>query len=190
MTRAARFKASRSRIRDLQASNQVASLSDELTEATRRASHFQSEQADTTADLRESDAKLAELTAKVRFLTPAATHAGSDDLSASPQSSRLSPIDYTRLTSDKLDAQVRSRGLSAKLASIDRTTGAANARLQLLAQVQAQYDFLAARLTAAKRDFAALSDAHLEATIEVGDGPEPTTASGRSNGSACANFTD
>ncbi len=157
-------------IRDLQASNQVASLSDELTEATRRASHFQSEQADTTADLRESDAKLAELTAKVRFLTPAATHAGSDDLSASPQSSRLSPIDYTRLTSDKLDAQVRSRGLSAKLASIDRTTGAANARLQLLAQVQAQYDFLAARLTAAKRDFAALSDAHLEATIESATG--------------------
>ena len=36
--------------------------------------------------------------------------------------------------------------------------------------MQAQYDFLAARLTAAKRDFAALSDAHLEATIELATG--------------------
>jgi len=156
-------------IRDLQSSNQVASLSDELTEATRRASHFQSEQADTTADLRESDAKLAELTAKVRFLTPEAAHAGGD-LSEAAQSSRLSANDYTRLTSEKLDAQVRSRGLSAKLASIDRTYTAANTRLELLAQLQAQYDFLSARLTAAKRDFSALSDAHLEATMDSATG--------------------
>ena len=157
-------------LRDLQAGNLVASISDELTEATRRTSHFQSEQADTTADLHESDAKLAELTARVRTASSEAAQHTGPDASAISQASRLSPNDYTRLTSDRLDAQVRSRGLSAKLASIDRTNAAANARLQVLAQVQAQSDFLSARLTAAKRDFATLSETYLEATIESATG--------------------
>ena len=153
-------------LRDLQARNHVASLPDELTEATSRASHFQREQADATADLHEIDAKLAELTARAQVLTPEVASAGRG-LSETARPSRLSPNDYTRLTSDKLDAQVRSRGLSAKLASTDRSYVAASARLQVLAEVQAKYDFLSARLAAAKRDYAALSDAYEEAVIET-----------------------
>ena len=86
-----------------------------------------------------------------------------------------SPNDYTRLTSDKLDAQVRSRGLSAKLASTDRSYVAASARLQVLAEVQAKYDFFSARLAAAKRDYAALSDAYEEAVIETTAGQPSCT---------------
>ena len=163
------------RIRDLQARNQVAALPDELTEATSRASHFQREQADTSADLHESDAKLAELTrmagltARAQPLTPETASAGRDPPETA-RTSRLSPNDYTRLTSDKLDAHVRSRGLTAKLASIDRFYDASNARLQDLAQVQAEYDFLSAQLAAAKRDYASLSDAYEEAVIETTTG--------------------
>ena len=94
----------------------------------------------------------------------------SRDLSETARPSRLSANDYTRLTADKLDAQIRSRGLSAKLASTDRSGTAANARLQVLAEVQAKYDFLSAQLAAAKRDYAALSDAYEEADIELTTG--------------------
>ncbi len=159
-------------IRHLQASNQLASLPDELTEATSRASHFQRERADNSADLHESDAKLAELTRLAELTArapPLAAEAAGDgrDPSPSARPSRLSPTDYTRLTSDKLDAQIRSRGLSAKLASNEQSYAAANTRLQALAQVQAKYDFLSAGLAAAKRDYASLNDAYEEAVIET-----------------------
>jgi uncharacterized protein involved in exopolysaccharide biosynthesis len=156
-------------IRDLQAGNQIASLDDELTEATSLASHFQREQGDTQAELHESDAKLAELTkvteltARAQLPTREAENAGRD-LAETARSSRQR---LARLTSDKLDAQLRSRGLSAKLASTDRFYAGAKARLQDLAQVQAKYDFLSAQLAAAKRDYASLSDAYEEAVIET-----------------------
>ena len=62
--------------------------------------------------------------------------------------------------------QIRSRGLGAKLASIERSHAAATARLQVLDNVHAQYDFLTAQLTAAKRDFSALSDSYQESVIQ------------------------
>lgn len=58
------------KMQNLLASSQIASLPDELTEATKRASQLLGEQADTTADLRHSDAKLAELTDKLRVSKP------------------------------------------------------------------------------------------------------------------------
>jgi uncharacterized protein involved in exopolysaccharide biosynthesis len=156
-------------LRDLQARNHVASVPDELTEATSSASHFQRAQADATADLHESDSKVAELTARTQVLNQEVASAGRD-LSPTARLSRLSANDYTRLTSDKLDAQVRSRGLNAKLAQTDQSYTAASTRLQVLAQVQAKYDFLSARLAAAKRDYAALSDAYEETVIETTTG--------------------
>jgi uncharacterized protein involved in exopolysaccharide biosynthesis len=163
-------------IRDLQARNQIASLNDELTEATTLASNLQREQGDTKAELHESDAKLAELlaeltkltelTARTQLPTREAENAGRD-LAETARSSRSR---FVRLTSDRLDAQLRSRGLNAKLASTDRSYAAAKARLQDLAQVQAKYDFLSAQLAAAKRDYASLSDAYEEAVIETTTG--------------------
>ena len=163
-------------IRDLQARNHIASLNDELTEATSLASHFQRQQGDTKAELHESDAKLAEvlaeltklteLTARTQLPTREAENAGRD-LAETAWSSRLR---LGRLTSDRLDAQLRSRGLSAKLASTDRSYADAQARLQDLARVQAKYDFFSAQLAAAKRDYASLSDAYEEAVIETTTG--------------------
>lgn len=161
-------------IRNLLAENEVGSLTDDLTEATKRASHLQTLETDTAADLRESDARVAELTAKVRSVAAPAELSAELQSGRSnptgPQPGRLTATDYTRLTSDKLDAQVRNRGLSAKLALLDRAASLANARLQTLAKVQAQYDFLSARLAAAKRDYAALSDSYLEATMDSATG--------------------
>jgi len=183
-------------IRDLQARNHIASLNDELTEATSLASHFQRQQGDTKAELHESDAKLAEVLAELTKLTELtartqlptreaartqlptreaartqlptreAENAGRD-LAETAWSSRLR---LGRLTSDRLDAQLRSRGLSAKLASTDRSYADAQARLQDLARVQAKYDFFSAQLAAAKRDYASLSDAYEEAVIETTTG--------------------
>ncbi|MGH6839034.1 MAG: hypothetical protein ACREDT_09560 [Methylocella sp.] len=170
------LKSIEEQIRDLQARNQIASLNDELTEATSLASHFQREQADTNAELHESDAKLAELladltkltelTARTQLPTREAKNAGRDLAETFWSSNQR----LARLTSDRLDAQLRSRGLSAKLASTDRSYAAAKARLQDLAQVQAKYDFLSAQLAAAKRDYASLSDAYEEALIETTTG--------------------
>ena len=157
------------KLRDLLSSSQTASLPDELAEATKRASHLLSDQADTAADLRQSEAKLAELTDKLRVSSPEPASAGRDP-TETRSASRIVASDYTRLTSEKLDEHVRSRGLGAKLASIERSDAAANARLQVLNQTQARYDLLSAQLSAAKRDFSSLSDAYQEAVIQATSG--------------------
>jgi uncharacterized protein involved in exopolysaccharide biosynthesis len=154
------------KMHDLLASGQIASLPDELTEETKLASHLVGARADTTADLRQSEAKLAEVTDKLRVLHP---EPGRDPAETRP-ASRIAASDYIRLTSERLDERARSRGLSAKLASLERSGAAANARLLVLNQIQARYDLLSAQLNAAKRDFSSLSDAYQEAVIQATTG--------------------
>jgi uncharacterized protein involved in exopolysaccharide biosynthesis len=153
------------KMRDLLASSQAASLHDELVEATARASYLLKQQADTAADLRQSDGKVAELGGKLRGF--GATSASVER--APPvmrRQSLISAEDYARLVSQKLDAEINSGALRARLDSIERSYAAAALRLQVLNQAQAQYDVLSAQLDAAKRNYNSLSDAYQEAVIQ------------------------
>ena len=153
------------KVRDLLARSQAASLHDELVEATSRASHLLKQQADTAADLRQSDGKLAELGGKLRGIS-AASASVERDPPVMRRQSLISADDYAKLVSQKLDAEVNSGALRARLDSIERSSAAAALRLQVLNQAQAQYNLLSAQLDAAKRDYTALSDAYQEAVLQ------------------------
>ena len=153
------------KLRDLLARSQIASIKDEIEKATDRSSQLQKERSDTMADLRQSNAKVAALAGNLRLPGPPAL-ARDDDPPATRRASRTGAEDYAKLTSKKLDAEVDSGGLRARLDSIDRSYAALVPHLQLLNQVQAEYNLLSVQLTSAKRDYAAVTDAFEETAIK------------------------
>jgi uncharacterized protein involved in exopolysaccharide biosynthesis len=157
------------RIRDLLTNSQVVSIKDEITKITDRASKLQEDGSTTLADLRQSDAKVAGLAEKLR-LAGSTDAARGDATVAARQSGRLSATDYAKLTSDKLDAEVNSRSLRAKLDSIERSYAAIVPRFQVLNQTQTEYDLLAAQLKSATRDYATLTDAVQQLAIKMTSG--------------------
>jgi len=143
-------------IQTLLASNRVASIDDELKTLTDRLSKLRAQWADTQADLDQSEGKVAATSEKLRVPVPAALPDGYP--SAAGHTSRISPDDYGKLTSKKLDAEVDSRGLRARLAAIERAYNALVPSIRVLTDVKAQDDLLAAKLASAKRDYGALTD--------------------------------
>lgn len=157
------------RIRDLLARNHVASVQEEIEKVTARASHLQQERSGTMADLRQSEGKVAGLAEKLRLPNPQTT-AREEDTTAFHRVSRVTAEDYAKLTSDRLSAEVASGSLRARLDSIERSYAALVPRLQVLDQMQAEYDLMSAQLQSAKRDYTALTDAYQEAVIKATSG--------------------
>jgi len=157
-------------LQDLLANNQVASIKDELEKITDRASKLRQQQTDATADLRQSEAKVAAQAEKLRVASPPAS-ARDDDANVTRRPSRISADDYAKLTSNKLDAEVNSASLRARLGSLDRSYAALVIRLQVLTRVQAEYDLMSARLKSATRDYATLSDALQEVAVRTTSSP-------------------
>jgi uncharacterized protein involved in exopolysaccharide biosynthesis len=154
------------KIRDLLVSNEVASIKDELEKITERTSKLQQERTDTLADLRQSDAKIAALAEKLRVSSfPLA--AQEEGPVATRRSSRISADDYAKFTSKKLDTDIDSGGLRARLASIEQSYAALRPRLQRLTEVQARHDLMSAQLDSAKRAYQTLSGAFDEAQIRA-----------------------
>jgi uncharacterized protein involved in exopolysaccharide biosynthesis len=147
----------------LLASNRVATVYDELKTLTDRLSKLREQRADTQADLDQSEGKVAATSEKLRVPVPAELHDGYP--AAAGQTSRISPDDYGKLTSEKLEAEVESRGLRARLAAFERAYNGLVPRIEVLNDVQAQSDLLAAKLTSAKRDYDALTDGIQELAI-------------------------
>src|SRR5206468_328248 len=58
----------------------------------------------------------------------------------------------------KLESEVDSRGLRARVAAIERAYNGLVPRIQAVTNVKAQNDLLAAKLSSAKRDYSALTD--------------------------------
>jgi uncharacterized protein involved in exopolysaccharide biosynthesis len=152
-------------MRDLLAAAQVASIKDELEKITDRASKIQQQRGDTMADLRQSDAKVAASAEKLRVAVGVAT--GQDGEAATRRISRISPDDYGKISGKKLDSEVESSGLRARLAALDQIYNALIPRIGALSELNGRHDVLSVKLTAAKRDFSALSDAVQELEIRT-----------------------
>jgi uncharacterized protein involved in exopolysaccharide biosynthesis len=146
-------------------SNRVASIDDELKSLTDRFSKLRQESADTQADLDQSEGKVAASAEKLRVAVPATLNDGSPAPLPTGRASRISPDDYGKLTTKKLESEVDSRGLRARLAAIERTYNGLVPRIQAVTDVKAQNDLLAAKLSSAKRDYGALTDGIQELTI-------------------------
>jgi uncharacterized protein involved in exopolysaccharide biosynthesis len=158
------------KIRDLLTNTQVVSIKEEIDQITQRASKLQQDRSATLADLRQSDAKVAGLAEKLRL--PGSPEAARDDGSpATHRLGRLTAVDYAKLTSDKLEAEVNSRALRGRLDSLERSYAALVARFQVLNQTQAEDDVMTVRLKSAARDYATLTDVVAQTAIKTASGP-------------------
>jgi uncharacterized protein involved in exopolysaccharide biosynthesis len=154
------------RMRDLLASNQIASIQEEINKTTERASKLQGQLTDTTADLRQGQAKVAGLAERLRVRGPQTSNRDEDSAPV-PGLSRITAEDYAKLTSKKLDAEVEATALRSRLNSFEQSYAALMPRIQALDQIAAQYDLMSAQLTNAKRDFTTLTDASQETVIRA-----------------------
>jgi uncharacterized protein involved in exopolysaccharide biosynthesis len=165
----------------LLANNRVASIDDELKTLTDRLSKLRQEGTDVRADLDQSEAKVAATAEKLRVAVPATAGDGNPVPIAHP--SRISPEDYGKLTTKKLDAEVDSRGLRARLGAIDHAYNELVPRIQVLTEVKAQEVLLAVKLASAKQDYAALTDGIEELAIREATGETELHVQARPNGS-------
>jgi uncharacterized protein involved in exopolysaccharide biosynthesis len=162
---ATRIEGIDARMRDLLASNGIASIQEEIEKVTGRSSQLLQAQSDSEADLRQSEQKSAELAEKLRQYAPAA---GPRDLDA-PGAHRMAGLtadDYNKLYYAKLSADVASGGLRARIESVKRSIAAMEPRLKMLNQVAGEYDLMSAQLQSAKRDYVAVTDALQEMIIK------------------------
>lgn len=157
------------RMRDLLAGIQVASIKEEVDKITALSSQLNQERFNTSADLRQSEAKLARLSEKLTLPVSSAGIAESDAVTAR-RPHRLTPDDYAKLTSEKHVAEVNSASLRARLGALDQSIATVTNRLQRLNQTQAEHELLSAQLNSAKRDYAALTDAYQELVIRTASG--------------------
>ena len=67
----------------------------------------------------------------------------------------------------KLDAEIESRGLRGKLASLEQSHRELVPRISELPGIQAQYNLFSTELDSAKRAYKALTDAYEEAVIRA-----------------------
>jgi uncharacterized protein involved in exopolysaccharide biosynthesis len=158
------------RMRDLLAGVQIASIKEEIDKLTALSSQLQENRSNTTADLRQSEAKLAGLTAKLRLPNSPAPLVGGDTgvgRQGAGQPNRIGVDDYAKLTTDRHNAEITTGSLRARLDSIDRSFAALTRRLEVLNQIQAEYDLISAQLGSAKRDYSALTDAYQELVIRT-----------------------
>jgi hypothetical protein len=130
-------------------------VDDELKSLTDRLSKLRQEWANTQADLDQSDGKITASAEKLRVAVPATLNDGSPAPLPTGRASRISPDDYGKLTTKKLDSEVDSRGLRARLAANERAYNGLVPRIQAVTDVKAQNDLLTARLASAKRDYGA-----------------------------------
>jgi uncharacterized protein involved in exopolysaccharide biosynthesis len=167
-----------SAVQSLFASSRVAAIDDELKMLTDQLSKLRKERTDTQADLDQSEGKLAATSDKLRMI------GAPNDGNTLPiaRTGRISPEDYGKLTTKKLDAEIDSRGLRARLAAIDRAYNDLVPRIRVLTEVKAQEDLLAAKLTSAKRDYGALTDGIQELTIRQAAAQSELHVQARPNG--------
>lgn len=165
----------------LLATNRVASIDDELKSLTDRLSKVRQDRADALADLEQSEGKIAAAAEKLRIAVPPAVNDGSP--LATARASRISPEDYGKLTTKKLDAEVDSRGLRSRVATFDRVYNELVPRIRVLTEVKAQEVVLAAKLASAKRDYSALTDAISELSIRQTTSESELHVQARPNGS-------
>ena len=155
------------RMRDLLAGVQIASIKEEIDKTTALSSQLRQERSNTTADLRQSDAKLRRLQEKLRLLAPPAALAGT---AVARQPNRLTADDYAKLTTEKHAAEVNTASLRARSGSLDQSIAEVVHRLLTLNKIQAEHDLMSAQLNSAKRDYAALTDAYQELVIRTASG--------------------
>jgi uncharacterized protein involved in exopolysaccharide biosynthesis len=156
-------------MRELLSQNEITSIKDELEKATDTVSALRRARADTQADLRQSEGKVAALAEKLRVPSMSKLAEDGGPAAAPARTSRINADDYAKLTSDRLTAEVNSASLHARLNSLERSSASFIPRLRVLNQVQAEYDVLSAELNSAKRDYSALSDAVQEFAIRAAD---------------------
>jgi uncharacterized protein involved in exopolysaccharide biosynthesis len=166
-------------IQTLLATNRVASIDEELKSVTERLSKLRQQWADAQADLDQSNGKAAASAEKLRVPLPTGEY-GSP---TSAHTSRISPDDYGKLTTKKLDSEVDSRGLRGRLAAIEHSYTELVPRIQVLTDVEAQEDLLAAKLASAKRDYSALTDSIAELAIRQTTGQSELHVQAKADGS-------
>jgi predicted nucleic acid-binding Zn-ribbon protein len=165
------------------ANNRVASIDDELKSLTDRLSKLRQEWANTQADLDQSEGRTAASAEKLRVAVPATLNDGSPAPLPTGRASRISPDDYGKLTTKKLDSEVDSRGLRGRLAAIERSYNELIPRIRAVTDVKAQNDLLTARLASAKRDYGALADGIQELTIRQTTGEGELRVQAKPDGS-------
>src|SRR5262249_35996116 len=120
------------RMRDLLASNQIASIQQEVEKATYRAAQLAQAQTDTRADLRQSEQKVAELGRQLRLFAP---DASGQNAPVEGRTAALSAGDSNKFRSfpklgqqlgdklfhEKVLAEVATGGLRARLDSIEKS---------------------------------------------------------------------
>jgi uncharacterized protein involved in exopolysaccharide biosynthesis len=163
------IKGLETRMRDLLAGVQIASIKEEIDKLTALSSQLQQERSNTTADLRQSEAKLAALGEKLR-LPSAPVALAEGDGAATRRPNRIGVDDYAKLTTEKHAAEINTGSLRARLDSVDRSAAAVTRRLEVLNRIQAEHDLMSAQLTSAKRDYGALTDAYQELVIRTTSG--------------------
>jgi uncharacterized protein involved in exopolysaccharide biosynthesis len=162
---AARMDDVEANIRDLLASNDIASIQQEVEKDTSRIAKLQQAQADSQASLREAEQQVAAITDKLRQYAPAIAARDPDGPPVRRQAG-LTADDYAKLTYDRLTTDITASGLRARLDSIHDSLAALIPRLRMLNQIEASYDLLSAKLQAAKRDYVAVTDAAHELAIK------------------------
>ena len=170
-----------SAIQTLFASKRIATIDDELKMLTESLSRLRQQRADTEADLEQSKGKVAAASEKLRVPAPGAFESGAP--ATAGRTSRISPEDYGKLTTKRLDAEVDSRGLRARLAAIAREYNTLVPRIQILTDVKARNELLTARLDGAKRDYAALTAGIQELAIRQTGGQSELRVQASAGGS-------
>jgi uncharacterized protein involved in exopolysaccharide biosynthesis len=159
-------------IRDLLSKHVIASIKDEMEKTTDSISGLRRAREDALADFRQSEGKVAAYSAKLQVPGGTPSAAGGQPTALPRQFSRINADDYAKLTSNKLEAEVNTASLRARLDALDRSIATLNPRLQILNRVYAEYDVLSAKLSSAKRDYAALTDALQEMAIRTANSPD------------------
>jgi uncharacterized protein involved in exopolysaccharide biosynthesis len=153
-SKAAVIKDLESRMRDLLASNQVGSLLPEIENGSSRLSQLELSRARVEADLRQEEARVSGLTAKLGALSAA----------GNVRDSGLGQ-NFSKFNTEKLTTEVNVGGLRENLASTERSITKLRADLQQLSRIKVDYDLMSNELEAAKRNYEILSGALQETVI-------------------------
>lgn len=169
----------RKRITDLLDSNRVVSIAEEAGKDVDRYSTLELTRLNTEATIHEIEASLQSYNEKLgQGIAPSGDvkrpvgRLEFDMATVIPpavpasRARRLPPEDFKRLTSEKLDAEVRLNGLYAKRASLVSSVEALTSHMQRLAPLQVTYEELTTRVGQLERDYTLLNDAYAEALIQ------------------------
>ncbi len=148
----------RTKIEDLLNTNHIASVAQETDKNVYRYSELELSRLNTEADIYETHATIRAYDRKLALRDPNA--------SVPDNMARIQAEDFKRVSSEKLSAEVKLRGLYGKQTSLEKTLADLSARISKLPNIQLKYDSLNNQVERSERDYSLLNDALQEAVVQ------------------------